>query len=202
MKFICVGRNYSNHAKELNNEIPKDPVLFIKPDTALARPGDDWYIPEFTENLQHEVEVLIKISKVGKYIQPEFAGNYYSEIGLGIDFTARDLQDRLKEKGLPWEKSKAFDRSALIGNFVSKEKFNLDNLNFSLEKNGHIQQKGNTSEMIFSFDYLISYISQYFTLKMGDIIFTGTPSGVSKLSENDFLEGFIENEKFFEIKIR
>ncbi|WP_303821979.1 fumarylacetoacetate hydrolase family protein [Apibacter mensalis] len=202
MKFICVGRNYSNHAKELNNEIPKDPVLFIKPDTALARPGDDWYIPEFTENLQHEVEVLIKISKVGKYIQPEFAGNYYSEIGLGIDFTARDLQDRLKEKGLPWEKSKAFDRSALIGNFVSKEKFNLDNLNFSLVKNGKIQQKGNTSEMIFSFDYLISYISQYFTLKMGDIIFTGTPSGVSKLSENDFLEGFIENEKFFEIKIR
>lgn len=202
MKFICVGRNYSNHAKELNNEIPKDPVLFIKPDTAFARPGDDWYIPEFTENLQHEVEVLIKISKVGKYIQPEFAGNYYSEIGLGIDFTARDLQDRLKEKGLPWEKSKAFDRSALIGNFVSKEKFNLDNLNFSLVKNGNIQQKGNTSEMIFSFDYLISYISQYFTLKMGDIIFTGTPSGVSKLSENDFLEGFIENEKFFEIKIR
>lgn len=202
MKFICVGRNYSNHAKELNNEIPKDPVLFIKPDTALARPGDDWYIPEFTENLQHEVEVLIKISKVGKYIQPEFAGNYYSEIGLGIDFTARDLQDRLKEKGLPWEKSKAFDRSALIGNFVSKDKFNLDNLNFSLVKNGNIQQKGNTSEMIFSFDYLISYISQYFTLKMGDIIFTGTPSGVSKLSENDFLEGFIENEKFFEIKIR
>ncbi|WP_303839227.1 fumarylacetoacetate hydrolase family protein [Apibacter mensalis] len=202
MKFICVGRNYSNHAKELNNEIPKDPVLFIKPDTALARPGDDWYIPEFTENLQHEVEVLIKISKVGKYIQPEFAGNYYSEIGLGIDFTARDLQDRLKEKGLPWEKSKAFDRSALIGNFLSKEKFNLDNLNFSLVKNGNIQQKGNTSEMIFSFDYLISYISQYFTLKMGDIIFTGTPSGVSKLSENDFLEGFIENEKFFEIKIR
>lgn len=202
MKFICVGRNYSNHAKELNNEIPKDPVLFIKPDTALARPGDDWYIPEFTENLQHEVEVLIKISKVGKYIQPEFAGNYYSEIGLGIDFTARDLQDRLKEKGLPWEKSKAFDRSALIGNFVSKEKFNLDNLNFSLAKNGKIQQKGNTSEMIFSFDYLISYISQYFTLKMGDIIFTGTPLGVSKLSENDFLEGFIENEKFFEIKIR
>ncbi|QYN48147.1 fumarylacetoacetate hydrolase family protein [Apibacter sp. ESL0432] len=202
MKFICVGRNYSNHAKELNNEIPKDPVLFIKPDTALARPGDDWYIPEFTENLQHEVEVLIKISKVGKYIQPEFAGNYYSEIGLGIDFTARDLQDRLKEKGLPWEKSKAFDRSALIGNFVNKEKFNLDNLNFSLVKNGNIQQKGNTSEMIFSFDYLISYISQYFTLKMGDIIFTGTPSGVSKLSENDFLEGFIENEKFFEIKIR
>lgn len=202
MKFICVGRNYSNHAKELNNEIPKYPVLFIKPDTALARPGDDWYIPEFTENLQHEVEVLIKISKVGKYIQPEFAGNYYSEIGLGIDFTARDLQDRLKEKGLPWEKSKAFDRSALIGNFVSKEKFNLDNLNFSLVKNGNIQQKGNTSEMIFSFDYLISYISQYFTLKMGDIIFTGTPSGVSKLSENDFLEGFIENEKFFEIKIR
>lgn len=202
MKFICVGRNYSNHAKELNNEIPKDPVLFIKPDTALARPGDDWYIPEFTENLQHEVEVLIKISKVGKYIQPEFAGNYYSEIGLGIDFTARDLQDRLKEKGLPWEKSKAFDRSALIGNFVSKEMFNLDNLNFSLMKNGNIQQKGNTSEMIFSFDYLISYISQYFTLKMGDIIFTGTPSGVSKLSENDFLEGFIENEKFFEVKIR
>lgn len=202
MKFICVGRNYSNHAKELNNEIPKEPVLFIKPDTAFAKPGDDWYIPEFTEDLQHEVEILIKISKVGKYIQPEFAGNYYSEIGLGIDFTARDLQDKLKEKGLPWEKSKAFDRSALIGNFVTKEKFNLDNLNFSLVKNGQIQQKGNTSEMIFSFNFLVSYISQYFTLKMGDIIFTGTPSGVSKLKENDFLEGYIEGVQFFEVKIR
>ncbi|MCO6564048.1 MAG: fumarylacetoacetate hydrolase family protein [Apibacter sp.] len=202
MKFICVGRNYSNHAKELNNEIPKEPVLFIKPDTAFAKPGDDWYIPEFTEDLQHEVEILIKISKVGKYIQPEFAGNYYSEIGLGIDFTARDLQDKLKEKGLPWEKSKAFDRSALIGNFVNKEKFNLDNLNFSLVKNGQIQQKGNTSEMIFSFNFLVSYISQYFTLKMGDIIFTGTPSGVSKLKENDFLEGYIEGVQFFEVKIR
>ncbi|CVK15823.1 2-keto-4-pentenoate hydratase/2-oxohepta-3-ene-1,7-dioic acid hydratase (catechol pathway) [Apibacter mensalis] len=202
MKFICVGRNYSNHAKELNNEIPKEPVLFIKPDTAFAKPGDDWYIPEFTEDLQHEVEILIKISKVGKYIQPEFAGNYYSEIGLGIDFTARDLQDKLKEKGLPWEKSKAFDRSALIGNFVNKEKFNLDNLNFSLVKNGQIQQKGNTSEMIFSFNFLVSYISQYFTLKMGDIIFTGTPSGVSKLKENDFLEGYIEGVRFFEVKIR
>lgn len=202
MKFICVGRNYNNHAKELNNEIPKEPVLFIKPDTAFAKPGDDWYIPEFTEDLQHEVEILIKISKVGKYIQPEFAGNYYSEIGLGIDFTARDLQDKLKEKGLPWEKSKAFDRSALIGNFVNKEKFNLDNLNFSLVKNGQIQQKGNTSEMIFSFNFLVSYISQYFTLKMGDIIFTGTPSGVSKLKENDFLEGYIEGVQFFEVKIR
>lgn len=202
MKFICVGRNYSNHAKELNNEIPKEPVLFIKPDTAFAKPGDDWYIPEFTEDLQHEVEILMKISKVGKYIQPEFAGNYYSEIGLGIDFTARDLQDKLKEKGLPWEKSKAFDRSALIGNFVNKEKFNLDNLNFSLVKNGQIQQKGNTSEMIFSFNFLVSYISQYFTLKMGDIIFTGTPSGVSKLKENDFLEGYIEGVRFFEVKIR
>jgi 2-keto-4-pentenoate hydratase/2-oxohepta-3-ene-1,7-dioic acid hydratase in catechol pathway len=202
MKFICVGRNYNNHAKELNNEIPKEPVLFSKPDTALARSGDDWYIPEFTENIQHEVEILIKISKVGKYIQPGFAGNYYSEIGLGIDFTARDLQDKLKEKGLPWEKSKAFDRSALIGNFVSKEKYNLDNLNFSLVKNGQIQQKGNTSDMIFSFNFLISYISQYFTLKMGDIIFTGTPAGVSKLIENDFLQGYIENEKFFEVKIK
>lgn len=202
MKIICVGRNFKNHAKELNNEIPKEPVLFIKPDTSIIRSGDDLYIPEFTDNLQHEVEILIKISKVGKYIQPEFACNYYSEIGLGIDFTARDLQDELKEKGLPWEKSKAFDRSALIGNFVSKEKFNLDNLNFSLVKNNQIQQKGNTSEMIFSFDFLISYISQFFTLKMGDIIFTGTPFGVSKLNENDLLEGFIENERFFEVRIK
>ncbi|WP_128330334.1 fumarylacetoacetate hydrolase family protein [Apibacter sp. HY039] len=202
MKIICVGRNYSNHAKELNNDIPKEPVLFLKPDTAILRPGEDFYIPEFSDNLQHEVELLLKICKTGKYIQPEFAENYYSEIGLGIDFTARDLQDKLKDKGLPWEISKAFDHSALIGDFVTKDKVNLDNVNFSLLKNGNIQQQGKSSDMLFPFNTLVSYISQFFTLKTGDIIFTGTPSGVSAVKENDILEGFIENEKFFEIAIR
>lgn len=202
MKIICVGRNYSNHAKELNNDIPKEPVLFLKPDTAILRPGEDFYIPEFSDNLQHEVELLLKICKTGKYIQPEFAENYYSEIGLGIDFTARDVQDKLKDKGLPWEISKAFDHSALIGNFVTKDKVNLENVNFSLLKNGNMQQQGNSSDMLFPFNTLVSYISQFFTLKTGDIIFTGTPSGVSAVKENDILEGFIENEKFFEIAIR
>ncbi len=202
MKIICVGRNYIDHAKELNNEIPKEPVLFLKPDTAIIKSGEEFYIPEFTNDLHHEVEILLKISKAGKYIQSEFAKNYYSEIGLGIDFTARDLQNKLKEKGLPWEKAKAFDHSALIGKFVPKENFDLTSLNFSLTKNGNIQQQGNTSDMIFSFDHLVSYISQFFTLKVGDIIFTGTPEGVSKVSENDYLEGFIEQEKFFELHIK
>jgi 2-keto-4-pentenoate hydratase/2-oxohepta-3-ene-1,7-dioic acid hydratase in catechol pathway len=202
MKFICVGRNYINHAKELNNEIPEEPVLFLKPDTAVIRSGEKLYIPEFTHNLHHEVEILVKISKTGKYIQPEFSKNYYSEIGLGIDFTARDLQNQLKEKSFPWEKSKAFDHSALTGKFISKENLNLGNLNFSLIKNGEVQQKGNTSDMIFPIDHLISYISQFFTLKIGDIIFTGTPTGVSRVEENDFLEGFIENEKIFELSIK
>ncbi|MDR1877575.1 MAG: fumarylacetoacetate hydrolase family protein [Flavobacteriaceae bacterium] len=202
MKIICVGRNYINHAQELHNEIPEEPVLFLKPDTSVIKSREEFYIPEFTHDLHHEVEILVKISKAGKYIQPEFAKNYYSEISLGIDFTARDLQNQLKEKGLPWEKSKAFDHSALIGKFVSTDNFYLDNLNFSLTKNGKIQQEGNTSNMIFPIDRLISYISQFFTLKTGDIIFTGTPAGVSKVEENDFLEGFIEKEKFFEIWIK
>ncbi|MDR2123059.1 MAG: fumarylacetoacetate hydrolase family protein [Flavobacteriaceae bacterium] len=202
MKIICVGRNYKEHARELNNDIPKEPVLFLKPDTALLRSGGEFYIPEFTNDLHHEVEILVKISKVGKYIQPEFSKNYYSEISLGIDFTARDIQNKLKEKGLPWEKSKAFDHSALVGKFIPKENLNLSNLHFSLIKNGKIQQKGNTSDMIFSIDRLISYISQFFTLKVGDLIFTGTPAGVSKVEENDFLEGFIEEEKIFDLWIR
>lgn len=201
MKIICVGRNYIEHAKELNNETPKEPVVFMKPDTALLYAGQDFYIPEYTQQLQHEIEVVLKINKVGKYIQPQFAGNYYSEISLGIDFTARDLQSQLKDKGLPWEISKAFDHSALVGNFFPKENFNLSNLTFSLLKNGSIQQEGNTSDMIFSFDAIISYVSQFFTLKMGDLIFTGTPKGVSDLKENDFLEGFIENTSVFQVKI-
>lgn len=201
MKFICVGRNYADHAKELNNEIPKDVVLFLKPDTALVKSKDEVYIPEFTNNLHHEVEILIKICKTGKYIQPEFSENYYSEIGLGIDFTARDIQEELKIKGLPWEKAKAFDGSAFISNFVSKENFDLENLEFSLIKNGILQQVGNTSNMIFSINKLVSYISQFFTLKVGDIIFTGTPAGVSKVNGNDILEGYIKNDKFFEVKI-
>jgi len=202
MKIICVGRNYQEHAKELNNEISQEPVLFLKPDTAVIRSGSELYIPEFTKELHHEVEVLIKISKAGKYIQPEFAENYFTEIGLGIDFTARDLQNRLKDNGLPWEKAKAFDNSALVGEFLPKENFDLENLNFSLQKNGKIQQQGNTSDMIFTIPQLISHISQFFTLKVGDLIFTGTPSGVSKVEENDHLEGFLEGKKNFEVLIK
>ena len=202
MKVICVGRNYQEHAKELNNEIPQEPVLFLKPDTAVIRSGSELYIPEFTKELHHEVEVLVKISKVGKYIQPEFAENYFTEIGLGIDFTARDLQNRLKSSGLPWEKAKAFDNSALVGEFFPKENFDLKNLNFSLQKNGKIQQQGNISDMIFTIPQLISHISQFFTLKVGDLIFTGTPSGVSKVEENDHLEGFLEGKKNFEVLIK
>ncbi|MDR3272287.1 MAG: fumarylacetoacetate hydrolase family protein [Flavobacteriaceae bacterium] len=202
MKIICIGRNYKEHAKELNNEIPQEPVLFLKPDTAVIRSGSELYIPEFTQDLHHEVEVLVKISKVGKYIQPEFAENYFTEIGLGIDFTARDLQTQLKNKGLPWEKAKAFDGAALVGEFLPKENFDLKNLDFSLQKNGKTQQQGNTSDMIFDIPQLISHISQFFTLKTGDLIFTGTPSGVSQVEENDRLEGFLDGKKNFAVFIK
>lgn len=201
MKIICVGRNYQEHAKELNNEVPKTPILFLKPDTALNK-STEFYLPEFSTNIQHEVEIVVKISKVGKYIQPEFASNYYSEIGVGIDFTARDLQKTLKEKGLPWEISKAFDQSAYLGDFIPKEEIDLKNLDFSLLKNKKIQQQGNTKNMIFTIDKLISYSSQFFTLKVGDLIFTGTPEGVSTVQENDILEGFINDKKMFELFIK
>ena len=203
MKIICVGRNYVEHTKELNNKAPKDPVLFLKPDTAILLKRQPFFIPEFSNNVHHEVEILVKINRIGKHIDQKFAHKYYDEIGLGIDFTARDLQSQLKEKGLPWEKAKAFDGSAVIGNFVSKTKFsNLNNINFSLKRNDEVVQSGNTLLMQWKIDTLIEYISKYFTLKIGDIIFTGTPSGVGKVISDDILVGFLEEEEMFSIKVK
>ena len=203
MKIICVGRNYVEHIKELNNEAPKEPVLFLKPDTAILLKKQPFFIPEFSNEVHHEVEILVKINRIGKHIDRKFAHKYYDEIGLGIDFTARDLQSILKEKGLPWEKAKAFDGAAVIGNFLSKSDFkDIDNINFRLEKNGKVQQTGNTSLMLWKIDTLIEYISKYFTLKIGDIIFTGTPSGVAKVNSNDILKGFIEEKELFSIKVK
>ena len=203
MKIICIGRNYSNHIAELNNEKPKDPVVFLKPDTAILLKKQPFFIPEFSQNIQHEVEILVKINKVGKYIDRKFAHKYYDQIGLGIDFTARDLQQTLKSKGLPWEKAKSFDGSAVIGKWVSKSKYkNLSSLSFSLENNKTTVQSGNTGDMLHSIDDIIAYVSQFFTLKIGDIIFTGTPAGVSAVSPNDVLTGYIENEPYFSIKVK
>ncbi|WP_340065397.1 fumarylacetoacetate hydrolase family protein [Ascidiimonas aurantiaca] len=198
MKIICVGRNYTDHIKELANEKPSDPVLFLKPDTSVLQNDQDFYIPDFSSDVHYEVEVLVKITRPGKHIETKFAGTYYNEIGLGIDFTARDLQSKLKEKGLPWEKSKAFDGSAVIGQWLPKQQFtDLNNISFSLKKNGQLVQNGNTQFMLWKIDELISYISQYFTLKTGDVIFTGTPAGVGKVVVNDYLEGFLEDHKLF-----
>ena len=202
MKIICVGRNYGEHAKELGNEIPEDPVIFMKPDTAILKKGSDFYIPEFSDDIHYELEVVLKISKGGKYIQKENAGKHFEEIGVGIDFTARDLQSKLKSKGLPWELAKGFDGSAVVSDFVSKDNFDLNNLNFSLTKNNEKVQDGNTSEMIFTPEDIIAFASQYFTLRVGDLIFTGTPKGVGKVSENDILEAYMEDEKLFSLKIQ
>ncbi len=194
MKILCVGRNYSEHAKELGNAVPENPVIFSKPDTALLKNNEAFYLPSFSNDVHHEVELVIKINKVGKKIQEKFARNYFSEIGLGIDFTARDVQSELKAKGLPWELAKAFDGSAPIGNFINIENIDLKNIDFSLQKNGQVVQKGNTAQMIFSFEQIVSFVSQYFTLKVGDLIYTGTPAGVSQVNIGDKLEGFIGNE--------
>jgi acylpyruvate hydrolase len=194
MKIFCVGRNYSDHAKELGNTVPENPVIFSKPDTALLKNGEAFYIPAFSKEIHHEVELVIRINKVGKKISEQFARNYFSEIGLGIDFTARDLQTELKTKGLPWELAKAFDGSAPIGDFMDIGNLDLSNINFSLQKNGELVQQGNTAQMIFSFEKIVSFISQYFTLKVGDLIYTGTPAGVGKVSIGDKLEGFIEDQ--------
>lgn len=203
MKIICIGRNYVKHIEELNNERPDAPVVFLKPDTAILLKNQPFFIPDFSNDVHHEVEILVKIKKVGKYIDAKFAHKYYDEIGLGIDFTARDLQFQAKQKGLPWEKAKAFDGSAVIGNFVLKSKYdNLADINFSLERNGKMVQKGNTSLMLWTIDELIAYVSTFFTLKIGDIIFTGTPEGVGKVESDDSLVGYIENEKSFEIKVK
>jgi len=201
MKIICVGRNYADHINELNNEKPENPVLFMKPDTALMNTEMPFPIPEFSDNVQYEAEVVVKINKTGKHIQPEFAHKYYDKIALGIDFTARDTQQYLKEKGLPWEKAKAFDNSAAVSDFFPKENYDLENLFFSLNRNQQVVQSGNTKDMLWKIDELIAYISTYFTLKTGDMIFTGTPVGVGKVNTNDELEGFLESEKVFSIKV-
>ncbi len=200
MKIICIGRNYREHAEELGNEIPENPVIFMKPDTALLK-GRDFYIPEFSQDIHYELEVVLKISRNGKYILKENASQYYHEIGLGIDFTARDLQSELKSKGLPWELAKGFDGSAAVSAFYSKSEFNLENLSFSLQKNKTVVQSGNTCDMMFSFDEIISFVSRFFTLRAGDLIFTGTPKGVAKIEENDLLEAWLENEKIMDITI-
>ena len=203
MKIICIGRNYADHIKELANERPEHPVIFIKPDSAVLPKEQDFYIPEFSNEIHYEVEVLVKIKKVGKHIDPKFAHKYYDEVGLGIDFTARDLQAQLKDKGLPWEKAKGFDGAAVIGKWVSKSKLgDLNNLDFELLLNKKVVQKGNTSQMLWNIDEIIAYVSQFFMLKKGDVIFTGTPSGVGKVSVNDYLSGSLEGEEIFNVKIK
>lgn len=203
MKFICIGRNYSDHVKEFNSPLPEVPVFFFKPETALLLKKQPFFLPDFSQNVHYEVELLLKICRVGKNIQERFAHTYYEEIGLGIDFTARDLQHAQAAKGLPWEISKGFDGSAVVGQFFKKDSFaDIHNIDFSLELNEKQVQKGNSGLMLFSFDKIISYVSQFVTLKMGDVIFTGTPSGVGPVHTDDVLEGFIGTEKAFRIQVK
>ncbi len=203
MKIICIGRNYAAHIEELKNEKPGKPVVFLKPDTALLKAGAPFFYPDFSENIHHEVELVLKVSKEGKYIQPQFAHRYFEEIGLGIDFTARDLQDQCKAKGLPWEIAKAFNGSAPIGDFKSAADFkDLKDIDFYLEINGELRQKGNTSLMLFDFATIISYVSQFFTLKKGDLIYTGTPAGVGPVKVGDRLTGFIGTEKMLDFEVK
>jgi 2-keto-4-pentenoate hydratase/2-oxohepta-3-ene-1,7-dioic acid hydratase in catechol pathway len=203
MKLICIGRNYVKHIEELHNERPDEPVVFMKPDSAVLLKQNPFIIPEFSDDIHHELEILVKINKIGKHIDAKFAHKYFDEIGLGIDFTARDLQSKLKEKGLPWEKAKGFDGSAVIGDFLPKSSFeNIENITFELKNNGKTVQLGNTSHMIWKINELIAHISRYFTLKIGDIIFTGTPEGVAPVKPNDVLEGFIEKNKLFRIQVK
>ncbi len=203
MKIICIGRNYVDHAKELNNPLPGKPVFFLKPDTSLLRNNQPFYHPDFSDEVHYEVEIILRINRVGKNIEPEFADRYFSDLGLGIDFTARDLQRDAKEKGLPWELAKAFDNSAVLGTFKQKRKFDdVENIRFYLEKNGEKVQEGNTKDMIFNFNHIISYVSRFLTLKIGDLIYTGTPAGVGPVKIGDKLIGYIEGEKMFECEIK
>jgi len=203
MKIICIGRNYIDHAKELNNPVPSEPLFFLKPDSAILPKRNPFYIPNFTNIVHYEVELIIKICKLGKNINENFASTYYNEIGLGIDFTARDLQDKCKEKGHPWEIAKAFDQSAVVSEkFIDKKNLNLNNINFSLKKNGEIVQEGNSSNMLFNFDKIIAHVSKFMTLKIGDLIFTGTPAGVGKVKIGDELIGYLEEEKAFKTNVK
>ena len=203
MKIICIGRNYIEHVKELKNTIPSKPIFFLKPDTAIQPKNHPFFIPDFSNEIHYEVELVIKIDKTGKHIEERFAYKYYSEIGLGIDFTARDVQQNCKKNGLPWEISKGFDGSAKISNkFIDKSTLNIENINFSLKKNNKIVQFGNSKDMIFKFDSIISYISKFYTLKIGDLIYTGTPHGVGPVNKGDILEGLIEEMSMFSVKIK
>lgn len=203
MKLICIGRNYTEHIEELQNERPTAPVIFLKPDTSILLKKQPFFIPDFSDDVHYEVEILVKINRVGKHIDAKFAHKYYNEIGLGIDFTARDLQSKLKEKGLPWEKAKGFDGSAVVGKFFLKDNYkNLNDIHFRLEKNGETVQKASTALMLWKIDELIAYVSQFFTLKIGDILFTGTPAGVGKVEANDVLQGFIEDKEAFKIAVK
>jgi len=203
VKIICIGRNYIDHIKELSNQKPLNPVVFLKPDSSIIAKNQNFIIPSFSNEIHHEVELVIKINKVGKHIDKSFSHKYYDEIGLGIDFTARDIQNNLKEKGHPWEKSKAFDNSCMVGKFLKKEKLeDISKIEFSLIKNNELVQSGRSNDMLWKIDELISYVSQYFTLKIGDLIFTGTPSGVSKVESGDILEGYILTNKMFTLKVK
>lgn len=203
MKIICIGRNYAEHAKELNNPVPTVPVIFMKPDTAILKDNKPFYHPDFSNDIHHELEIVLKIAKEGKHIAEKFAHKYYNEIGLGIDFTARDIQQKHKEKGLPWELAKSFDHSAPISHFITKDQFkDLYQLNFHLDLNGQTVQKGNTSDLLFQFEKLIAFVSQYITLKKGDLIFTGTPKGVGKVNIGDHLVGYLEGEKLLDFVIK
>lgn len=203
MKIICIGRNYVKHAQELKNDIPEEPVFFMKPDSALLLGNKPFYIPDFSNDLHYEVELILKISRLGKNIEPRFAHRYYNEIGLGIDFTARDIQRKLSEKGLPWEKAKAFDSSAVLGDFVPKEELgDLADIRFSLLKNGEIVQDGHSADMIFPFDSIVAHVSKYVTLKIGDLIYTGTPAGVGPVNIDDRLEGFLVGKKMFDFMVK
>lgn len=203
MKIICVGRNYVEHAKELNNPVPTVPVIFMKPDTAILKDNKPFYHPDFSTDIHHEIEIVLKVCKEGKHIAEKFAANYYDEIGLGVDFTARDIQQKHKEKGLPWELAKAFDHSAAVSNFIAKSELgDLYQLDFKLAINGHTVQKGNTQDLIFSFEKVIAFVSTYITLKKGDLIFTGTPEGVGKINIGDRLTGYLGNEKLLDFEIK
>ncbi|WP_372775162.1 fumarylacetoacetate hydrolase family protein [Mangrovibacterium sp.] len=204
MKIICIGRNYSEHVRELKNEIPSEPVIFMKPDSALLRNNDPFYIPSFSQDVHFECELIVRINRLGKNIEPRFANRYYDAIGLGIDFTARDLQNKLKDKGLPWEKAKAFDRSAVIGSdFIPVNELpDVKAIKFQLKKNGELVQNGNSGQMLFPIDELISQVSNYFSLKIGDLIYTGTPSGVGPVTIGDRLEGFLEGRKMFDFEVK
>ena len=203
MKIICIGRNYAEHAKEMNSPVPTEPIFFLKPDTSIIRDNQPFYYPDFSKEIHYEVELVIKINKVGKNIDAQFAHKYYDEIGIGIDFTARDIQANCKEKGLPWEKAKAFDGSAPIGKFIDKKKIvDQNNIHFKLLLNGNSVQEGNTKDLLFTFDTLIAYVSRFFTLKTGDLIYTGTPEGVGPVAIGDKLEASIENETLLSFEIK